>query len=218
MSMHSEQINEIATALAKAQSEIKNASEDKTNPHFKSSYASLASVWDACRDAITKNGIAVVQLPFAENDSLFLTTMLTHSSGQWLKSIIPSGSTRDKPHVMGSNLTYSRRYALAAMVGVAPGDDDDANAAQFNDVKQKAKNIPICNEIKPTGYDDFLKKNDIIPGTQQHSYVKFVCEKTGKTETQIIASAMQNEAGFLGQYQKWLDSKNHETKVSEMTG
>ena len=138
MGMCSENINELACALSKAQGEMTLASEDKVNPHFKSSYASLGSVWDACRIPLSKNGLCVVQNPHVENGELFLVTMLLHSSGQWMKSMIPVTNAKNTPQALGSCITYMRRYALSSMVGIAPGDDDDANAAQFSDNKKSS--------------------------------------------------------------------------------
>lgn len=125
----SEQINELAAALAKAQGQIKGAVKDSTNPHFKSSYADLASVWDACRDALSENGIAVIQTPHTDEASnCHVVTMLTHASGQWVRDTFSLPPTKADPQGYGSAITYMRRYALAAIVGVAP-EDDDGNAA-----------------------------------------------------------------------------------------
>lgn len=124
----SEAIDQIATALAKAQGEIKGAAKDSTNPHFKSSYADLASVWEACRAALSKNGLSVIQTPDTTADGVFLYTTLAHSSGQWIRGVMPVRPVQDTPQGLGSALTYARRYSLASMVGVAP-EDDDGNAA-----------------------------------------------------------------------------------------
>jgi hypothetical protein len=124
----SEQINELATALAKAQGEITGALKDSANPFFKSKYADLASCWDACRAALSKNGLAVVQAPGTEATVTYLTTTLLHSSGQWMRSSLIVTPKDDTPQAMGSALTYARRYALTAMVGIAQVDDD-GNAA-----------------------------------------------------------------------------------------
>ncbi len=129
----SEQINEIAGALAKAQGDIKGAAKDSTNPHFKSKYADLASVWDACRQALSKNGLSVIQTPDTTADGVFLYTTLAHSSGQWIRGVMPVRPVQDTPQGLGSAMTYARRYSLASMVGVAPDDDDDGNAATAND-------------------------------------------------------------------------------------
>lgn len=125
----SENINEIAGALAKAQGKIKGASKDSTNPHFKSKYADLASVWEACRAALSENGLSVLQVTDTTADGIFLYTTLAHSSGQWIKGVMPIRPVQDTPQGLGSAMTYARRYSLASMVGVAPDDDDDGNAA-----------------------------------------------------------------------------------------
>jgi len=125
----SELINELATALAKAQGEITGALKDSANPFFKSKYADLASCWDACRSALSKNGLAILQAPSTtENGHLNLATTLMHSSGQWMRSELSVTPKDDSPQAFGSALTYARRYALTAMVGVAQVDDD-GNAA-----------------------------------------------------------------------------------------
>lgn len=136
----SEHINELAAALAKAQAVMAGASKDKINPGFKSKYADLASVWDACREALTANGIAVVQMTQpSEAQEVVVKTRLCHSSGQWIQGTLAIPVTKNDAQGFGSCLTYARRYALAAAVGVAP-EDDDANAAV--DAKPAAKALP----------------------------------------------------------------------------
>jgi hypothetical protein len=123
----SEQINELATALAKAQAEMKNAKLNKINPHFKSRYADLAEIRDTVTPALSKNGIAVVHgLDTAEN-GIAVVTRLIHASGQWVESRFPVAY--DKPQTMGSAITYGRRYNLSAIANISADDDDDANAA-----------------------------------------------------------------------------------------
>lgn len=124
MSDQSEQINELATALAKAQARIANAAKDGENPHFRSSYATLASVWDACRAPLGENGLSVIQAMSDSERGFVLVTTLAHSSGQWMVSRYPVLPTKNDPQGLGSALTYARRYSLAAMVGVSPSDDD----------------------------------------------------------------------------------------------
>lgn len=128
--MRSEQINEIAAALAKAQAIIQPASKDKTNPHFKSKYADLASCWDACREAITSNGMSVVQTMAMRDKEIVLVTTLMHTSGQWIASEVPIIASKQDAQGYGSAITYFRRYSLCAMVGVAPEDDDGKAASQ----------------------------------------------------------------------------------------
>lgn len=125
----SESIKELATALAKAQGEIKGALKDSTNPHFRSKYADLASVVEAIRAPLAKNGIAYVQLTVpSDKDEAQVETVLMHSSGEWISGVIAVPVSKADAQGFGSALTYARRYGLAAAVGVAP-EDDDGNAA-----------------------------------------------------------------------------------------
>lgn len=126
---HSEQINDFAAAFAKAQAKVEGAVKGKVNPAFKSKYADLSAVWDACRNALTENGLSVIQAPGPLADNrLTLTTMLLHSSGQWARETMTMPIAKLDPQGYGSAVTYARRYALAAFVGVSP-EDDDGNAA-----------------------------------------------------------------------------------------
>ncbi len=127
--MQSENVNELAAALAKAQGEITGALKDSTNPFFKSKYADLASCWDACRSQLSKNELAVIQTTEYDEGGLHVVTTLAHSSGQWIKGRLLVKVKDDTPQAQGSGLTYARRYALAAMVGLAQ-IDDDAESAQ----------------------------------------------------------------------------------------
>jgi hypothetical protein len=124
----SENINELLSALAKAQGKIQPASKDKSNPFFKSKYADLSSVWDACRDYLSENGLSVIQLPQTKEEGLFLTSILGHSSGQWIKSEVMIPLVKNDPQSIGSAITYFRRYSLSSIVGVCPEDDDGEKA------------------------------------------------------------------------------------------
>lgn len=143
----SETIVELATAMAKAQGAITAAAKGKENPHFRSKYADLASVWDACRKALTDNGLSVVQSPRLtfNGDSGFVEveTLLLHSSGQWMSDVITVPVSKLDAQGVGSAITYARRYALSAFASVAPDDDDGNSAVQGGPVK-----VP-----EPKGYD-----------------------------------------------------------------
>lgn len=129
----SESIANLAAALSKAQGQIEGARKTSANPYFKSKYADLSEVWDACRDALGANGLAVTQFPVSGDQGIGVDTMLMHSSGEWLSQefFLPVSLAKDgtsNAQGGGSALTYARRYALAAVVGVCP-EDDDGNAA-----------------------------------------------------------------------------------------
>lgn len=132
----SEQINELAAALAKAQGLLQPVLKDKTakiptktGGGYSYSYADLSSLWEAIRHALSDNGIAVVQMPSTEGGRVNLTTMLAHASGQYISSTYSSSAGDGNPQSIGSAITYLRRYALAAMVGAVSDDDDDGAAA-----------------------------------------------------------------------------------------
>lgn len=135
----SDSIKELATALAKAQATMAGAKKDSTNPHFRSKYADLASIWEACRDALTSNGIAVVQMTRATaEEAVIVETRLMHSSGEWIEGELLVPVTKADAQGFGSALTYARRYSLAAAVGVAPEDDDGAAAAAARPTAKQA--------------------------------------------------------------------------------
>lgn len=120
----------LAEALAKAQAQMESASKDRTNPAFKSKYADLTSVWEACRSALTSNGLAVAQIMVAAPEGhVAVETRLLHSSGESLSSTCTLPATKKDAQGYGSAITYARRYGLSAMVGVVADDDDDGNAA-----------------------------------------------------------------------------------------
>ena len=122
----SEDIGELAGALAKAQGAMGSVAKSKVNPFYKSKYADISDCLDACLPALSKNGLAVSQgNRFCGEHGYYITTMLLHESGQWLKSEIriPLTNKKDAQEI-GSACTYGRRYGLTAMVGLAQQDDD----------------------------------------------------------------------------------------------
>lgn len=137
--MQSLHIGELAGALAKAQGEIKGAAKDAENPFFSSRYSDLASVWDACRGPLSVNELSVTQATDFEDGQIVLITTLAHSSGQWTRGRLPIRPMKQvkgkgwedsqDPQSIGSAITYARRYALAAIAGVSPADDDGEAAS-----------------------------------------------------------------------------------------
>jgi hypothetical protein len=158
----SEQINEIAEALAAAQGEILNPDKSAVNPFFKSKYADLAEVLNVVRPAFSKHGLSVVQMPYSSYDGgIGVTTMISHKSGQWMQGSLelPLQVAKNVNQDAGSAITYMRRYALAAAAGVAQ-EDLDANLGEENTGKvtnlkiiSKAKAAEITALIEETGSD-----------------------------------------------------------------
>jgi hypothetical protein len=129
----SPQMMKLFEALSKAQGEFKEVIKDKENPYFKSKYADLASVRNAIQPALTKHGLSVIQVIRGDE----LVTLLNHLAGGQIESAVPI-NVRGKSQELGSELTYKRRYALSALVGVAAEDDDDGNAASQAKPETKA--------------------------------------------------------------------------------
>ncbi len=121
----SDTIAALATALATAQGELTNIGKSKINPHLKSRYADIGDGLEVVRPVLSKNGLAIVQTTQMNPDGgFFLMTRIIHKSGEWIEGAYPlptSGKSQD----MGSAITYARRYALFALVGVAATDEDD---------------------------------------------------------------------------------------------
>lgn len=119
-------LDQLFAALALASADITGADKSRENPAFRSQYATLADCINACRPALTKHGLAVLQ-PARYTDDGFasVTTILAHKSGQWISSTLDVPVAARDAQKLGSAITYGRRYGLCAMVGVAPEDDDD---------------------------------------------------------------------------------------------
>jgi hypothetical protein len=135
----SELTNEISAALAKAQGEITNPAKESQNPHFRASYADLASGINAIRAPLAKNGLAYSQATRLDGEVLMVDTRLSHVSGQWFESEFPACRFPAKPQEVGSALTYARRYALFSLVGIA-GEDDDGEAANKSETPARVRN------------------------------------------------------------------------------
>jgi hypothetical protein len=147
----SENIEMLAAALAKAQGVIANPAFDAVNPHFKNRYATLGAHIEAVRGAFPANGLSVVQfVQSPERDRVSLTTRILHSSGQWIESTV-SASTGAKVQEIGSTVTYLRRYALAAIVGIVGEEDDDGESDRSTRERAPAARPAAPPTPRPSG-------------------------------------------------------------------
>ena len=168
--MKSESIKELATALAKAQGQMKGALKDANNPFFKTKYADLASVVEAIREAFSANGLSYIQsVEPSEKDEVRIETTILHSSGEWFSAgVLALPVAKHDAQGFGSALTYARRYGLSAACGVAP-EDDDGNAAAAASPGRKILPAPI---LPATGAWDSLsldtktQMTDIVDGVR----------------------------------------------------
>lgn len=156
---HSNEIQDIAAALAKAQGAMGKVVKGNMNPHFRSKYADLAAVSDAARSALSENGIAVFQsVETSETGAYSLVTLLTHSSGQWITGEVPLLLSKQDMQGLGSGMTYARRYGLLAVCNLAP-EDDDGNAASGGVAVisgSQVKALQSLLSIKGVALDKFL--------------------------------------------------------------
>lgn len=122
----SEQINELCKALTLFHVKVDSITKDAKNPFFKSSYATLYNIQEAIREPLAESGLTVCQFPDEQNG---LTTIVMHTSGQWIESTYYMNPVKNDPQSLGSSLTYQRRYSLSAALNLSVMDDDDANLA-----------------------------------------------------------------------------------------
>lgn len=139
----SESIKNLSEALVTAQAEMPVVEFNKTNPFLKNKYADLGAVIKTAQPILAKNGLAVSQLCTTEGDQVGVETMLMHKSGEWISSSmsISLGEERGKStaQVAGSIVTYIRRYALAAMLGMYADEDGDGNGEGTGNNGHKAQ-------------------------------------------------------------------------------
>lgn len=149
----SQEINHLAGALAKAQAAISKAEKNSENPHFRSSYADLGAIWDACREPLTLNGLSITQWVSSQEGERGLITMLMHSSGQFISSFFPFIIEKPTMQGLGSAISYAKRYSLMAAIGIAEADDDGNEASQFPKKSNTPfpKPTPIVQPVKSIG-------------------------------------------------------------------
>lgn len=129
----SESIANLAAALAKFQGEVQNPKNTADNPFFKSKYAPLNDVLNLVRPLLTQHGLSLLQSPSGDGSNIVVSTILMHESGEWIEPE-PLILKADKATAQGagSAITYARRYAVSAILGISSEDDDDGNHASDN--------------------------------------------------------------------------------------
>jgi hypothetical protein len=147
MEMQSAEIKDLASALSKAQKVMRAIPKDSVNPFFKSKYADMATVVEHTRAALADNGLAVTQGLSLDAAPCLITTLI-HSSGQWLRSAWPITPVKNDPQGIGSAVTYARRYAYCAIIGVASGDEDDDGNAATQAPRSESKPAPKAEKPK----------------------------------------------------------------------
>lgn len=183
----SENITELAKALLNVQRTIQPVTKDAENPFTKSWYASLNSVMDACRNALIENGIWLCQypVPVEQPNSLGLVTKLTHAeSGQWQSSLAVVPLPKADPQGMGSAMTYARRYALTAMLGMVTEDDDGEWARTGRKAALRPKLPVIAPEARKAAS---IKNESPVSSNRQSASLENLPPLEGVTYQQVTA-------------------------------
>ena len=168
----SQEVGELAKALIKVQRQLQPATKDANNPFTKSKYATLNSVMDSCRDALLSNGIWLCQYPVpAEPGYLGLVTKLTHAeSGQWQSSLAVVPLPKADPQGVGISMTYMRRYALSAMLGIVTEEDTDGEfASDKSNRPQRQKNAANAPQRGKTTQDESGEAKKFSPPSNRTS-------------------------------------------------
>lgn len=213
-------VNEIATAIAKAQLEMKNPKWDSTNPHFKNQYASLAAVRDAVVPVFAKYGVAIMQDVTTENGLVKCTTHLMHSSGQsTVFGPLTLPVSKADAQGYGSAITYARRYSLQAVANVVGDSDDDGNAA-VDRTQERAANAQRAVVPKSEPAKKATKKAQLkaaleawsVPSDEIHAAVLSIREHLEKSGVAKIGEA--GDKGFsedqCAKMLDWVDASQKE--------
>lgn len=208
-------IGQLVEALAKARKAFKPIVKGETNPFFKSKYADLATVIDATKDGLSDNGLVVFQPPvYGRDGAVQVVTILAHSSGEWIKSILDMPVSKTDAQGVGSAITYGRRYAYSGVLSVASEEDDDANAAVSGEYKKTARKEETEAEFDQRTAD----QQAIAPF--QITAIDEACKRTGKTEEEVLAylnliGHKRIEYILKSEFQEFLKWANTKTKASE---
>jgi hypothetical protein len=194
----SESIKELSSALAKAQAEMANPKKNSSNPFFKSKYADLSEVINVSKPVLASHGLSILQLPGYQDGLVSVETVITHESGEYISSIMSLPPVKGDPQAVGSAVTYARRYALAAICGIAQ-EDDDGNEA----VKQVAPKKRV-NKKQVQGYvADFIvaienedalairQMGEELTDTPEHDAVWQALDSEQKTKVKAILQTLR---------------------------
>lgn len=193
----SESIKNIAIALSKFQGEVQNPKNTADNPYFNSKYAPLSDVLNIVRPILSKYGLSVLQSPSSDAQNIIISTMLMHESGEWIE-LEPLTLKADKQTAQGtgSAITYGRRYALSAILGISSEDDDDGNHATGDG--EKAANTSNSEKPKNEGHKESSKaKSESKNEDKNKTDSGFQCESCGTEITKAEKSYSEHYFGKL---------------------
>jgi hypothetical protein len=206
----SDSIKDLAAALVKFQAEVTDPAKDGKNPHFNSKFVELNDLLSSVRPILTKHGLAVMQEPAGNGTEITVTTILLHESGEWMEfEPLALKAQKTDPQGAGSAITYGRRYALSAVLGVAWDDDDDGNKASGKDdkkgntpPKQDNNSAPIDSNIATEMQIKklyALSKEQALSGEDMKQLLQWKYQKSSKELTKQQASEVINKLADIWQ-------------------
>lgn len=198
----SETTGKLAAALCAFQATLEGAKKDSQNPFFKSTYADLNSVWDAVREGLASNGLAVVQGGSQDGHTppghICISTRIMHVSGEWVEDSLELAVSKQDPQACGAAITYARRYGLAAMLGVVQEDDDAESVVR---PKPKASATHVVEDLSfpesaipadPLTERLAEKRPDVLPKESMTAKLVEVRETTTQTGKKKWGLALDN--------------------------
>ncbi len=172
----SEMINEISKAMANAQGEMEPALKSSKNPFFKSNYADLAAIMESIKIPLKKNDLSIWQDVITNDKGISVCTMVSHSSGQWIEfgPLEIALAKRDAQSV-GSAITYAKRYALSAAVGVVSDNDDDGEAAMGRNATKTVQYKVDAKMMQHKAVEQFAEVGEVVDNTtKEDEPIKYI--------------------------------------------
>ena len=188
-------MQKLAKALVDFRKKVPTVAYDSTNPHFKSRFASLAAIHKAVDPVLAECGLTVSQFPVSDENGVGVRTAIIHESGEWFEGQYVLPLQKRDPQGAGSALTYARRYALAATLGIVADDDDDANAAVEQVVKDAGKRAAAKRPTGPASNMGKDKKEKVLKAAQQRMR-ELADEGTGSFTPREIIDAVAQDMGM----------------------
>lgn len=204
MNLYSPEINEVIPAWAHLTRELKPIVKDKLNPHYKSYYVSLDSVWDEIREPLESNGFTVIQQPIICEGKNCLMTTFFHTSGQWIRGMIELVNEKNNAQGLCAAITYMRRNSIVTMLNLMTEIDTDGNDACTKPPKKENK-----GESDPI--EDFIKRRKVVPNTPIYDFIMEKSRTSGKPFKEIIgyaAKCKENEDKIMAAFAEAQVSKS----------
>jgi hypothetical protein len=228
------EIKNFAKAFIEAQKEMGVATKDSSNPYFKSKYADLNSIREACLPSLNKHGIAVLQPIVQVDGKNYIKTLLLHESGESMECLTEIiYSKQNDAQAQGSGITYARRYGLQSLVNVGAEDDDGNKASEqaknkkefFKEPQGQMKNLSniASEELKASAEEQRINKlKEALSKMQSAQEIQDYLAKKyqGKTRLEILQSMSKenvDKAMELIKYTRddlWIDKEENEDEIA----